>query len=56
MTEQDDRLDTMALMLAWGFRKFITHYRASGMSGMAPGVRERAFARLDAELREAPGI
>lgn len=56
MTEQDDPLDTMALMLTEGFRKFITHYRASGMSGMAPGVRERAFARLDAELREALGI
>jgi integrase len=56
MTEQDDPLDTMALMLTDGFRKFITHFRASGMSGMAPGVRERAFARLDAELREALGI
>lgn len=56
MAEQDDPLDTMALMLTEGFRKFITHYRASGMSGMAPGVRERAFARLDAELREALGI
>jgi len=56
MTEQDDPMDTMALMLTEGFRKFITHYRASGMSGMAPGVRERAFARLDAELREALGI
>lgn len=56
MTEQDDPLDTMALMLTEGFRKFITHYRASGMSGMAPGVRERAFSRLDAELREALGI
>lgn len=56
MIEQDDPLDTMALMLTEGFRKFITHYRASGMSGMAPGVRERAFARLDAELREALGI
>lgn len=56
MTEQDDPLDMMAQMLTEGFRKFITHYRASGMSGMAPGVRERAFARLDAELREALGI
>lgn len=56
MTDQDDPLDMMALMLTEGFRKFITHYRASGMSGMAPGVRERAFARLDAELREALGI
>jgi integrase len=56
MTDQDDPLDMMATMLTEGFRKFITHYRASGMSGMAPGVRERAFARLDAELREALGI
>jgi integrase len=56
MTDQDDPLDMMALMLTEGFRKFITHYRASGMSGMAPGVRERAFARLDTELREALGI
>lgn len=49
-------MDAIALMLTKGFRKYITHYRASGMSGMAPGVRERAFARLDAELREALGI
>lgn len=56
MTDQDDPMDAIALMLTEGFRKYITHYRASGMSGMAPAVRERAFARLDAELREALGI
>lgn len=56
MFDQDDALEDLAQMLTVGFRKFITHYRTSGISGMAPGVRERAFARLDAELREALGI
>ena len=56
MTEHDDALDAMALMLTEAFRKYIMHCRASGIAGMAPGLRERVFARLDAELREALGI
>lgn len=51
-----DTIDNMAGMLTEGFRRFITHYRTTGIKGMAPELRERAFARLDAELREALGI
>lgn len=54
--DQEDILDNMASMITETFRKFIEHYRATGVAGMAPALRERAFARLDAELRAALGI
>jgi len=59
-TMKDDQIadvfDTMAQMLTEGFRNYVKHYRESQVSGMAPVLRERAFAVLDAELREALGI
>lgn len=55
MTNEDD-FEDMAIMLTQGFRIFTAKYRSSGIAGLAPGLRERAFAMLDAELREALGI
>ncbi|WP_210254089.1 site-specific integrase [Paracoccus sp. AK26] len=46
----------MALMLTKGFRDYIAHYREMGVAAMAPTLRERAFATIDADLREALGL
>ncbi|MCC5613123.1 hypothetical protein LC612_42225 [Nostoc sp. CHAB 5834] len=56
MDDQSDPLENMALMLTDGFRKYVSQYRATGVAGMAPALRERAFAVLDADLRQALGI
>lgn len=54
--QNDDHFEDMASLLTEGFRNLTAKYRSSKISGLAPGLRERAFAMLDAELREAMGI
>lgn len=51
-----DFLDSMTHLLTEGFRNYVKHYRETQVSGMSPVLRERAFAVLDAELRDALGI
>lgn len=58
MTEKagEDILQEMAMNLTQGFRKYVEHYRQIALDRMAPEMRERVFAILDAQLREAIGI
>lgn len=61
MTAMNDRpdqdlIDNMAHSLSDGFRKYITHYRTMNVANLTPGLRERVFATIDAELRQSLGI
>ena len=49
-------LEEMAMNLTKGFRNYTEHYRQLALDRMAPEMRERVFAILDAQLREAIGI
>lgn len=55
-TPSQDILDQLTQTLAKGFRNYITHYRQAGVAAMAPELRERVFAIIDAELRESLGV
>ncbi|CUX80124.1 MAG: Phage integrase family [Roseibaca calidilacus] len=53
---QQDLIESLAETLAANARQLIGHYRATEVARLSPQVREKAFARVDAELRQSLGI